>query len=119
MGFISKELTRKVAQRLDNLIKLKGIAEVVDGPIIKIALDLFDETLGDNVPIEYRDDILALLEAFANDDYAGVADTAADTINKLIDIPGSEEGLEKIWLTANLQMIGNFILYLKNKRASK
>jgi hypothetical protein len=119
MGFISKDLTRRVAQRLDNLIRLKGIAELVDGPVLKLAIDLFDETLGDRVPIEYRDDIIVLLEAFADDDYSKVTNTAATTVNKLIDIPGSDEDLEQVWLAANLQMLGNFILHVKNRRQGK
>jgi hypothetical protein len=52
----------QLTQKLDELIQLKGFAEMIDGPTIKILLGLLDTLISNYIPPQYYP---ALREAVA------------------------------------------------------
>jgi hypothetical protein len=47
---LTKETRNEITRLLDELIKLKGVAEMVDGPLIGGAFAFADKRFGDKVP---------------------------------------------------------------------
>ena len=113
MSFIGKPLIKEVASKIDDLIKLKGIAEMLDGALIKFALNALDDRFADKVPVMYQDEVIILLEAFVSDDYSKVTDATVSTLNELIDIPVLNEDEEAILVGGVVQIISRLILKRK------
>ena len=51
---LTPEQKNQLTEKLDELIELKGFAELIDGPTIKILLGLFDTLISKYVPKEYH-----------------------------------------------------------------
>jgi len=113
MSFIKDQLIKDVAKKLDSLVKLKGIAEVLDGVLFKFALGMLSDKFADKIDIGYQDEVILLLEAFVSEDYSKVTQGTVDVLNQVIEIPSLNEDEEGVLIGAIVQAIIKIIL---NKR---
>jgi len=51
---LTPEQKNQLTEKLDELIELKGFAEVIDGPSIKILLGLLDNLATKYIPVVYH-----------------------------------------------------------------
>ena len=61
---LTPEQKNQLTEKLDELIKLKGFAEMIDGPTIKILLGLIDNLSSKYVPEQYHPAIRELISGF-------------------------------------------------------
>lgn len=111
-----KDLIQRLSKRLDDLVKFKNpLLEAFDGRAFKMLLQILFETLWGKIPEDIQDEVLVLLNAFADDDFSRVTDATAGAIAAFVDVPGIGEDDEEKWIALNLEVIFKFILYLKDK----
>lgn len=91
---LSNSLINAFAKELDSKIKLKGILELIDGPVFKAALKLMRNSFWDKLNEEAQRLIIALMEAFVSGDYRELPELTAAELNAKIDIPRISEGTE-------------------------
>jgi hypothetical protein len=109
-GILTAALESKLAEMLDNVVKLKGILEAVDGPAFKIVISAVDNNVAEKIPEPYKTEIRDLLEDILQDqDYASACDKAALFADKLIDIPGIDDVTEKMIFTGIFTVIAGLL----------
>lgn len=120
MSFITKQLESDVAKRLDDLLDFKklvgGVAgnllEMVDGKFFAFVITSIDGTYGSRISDLYKDAIVALLEAFAYEDYEKLTIDTVEIIDEMWDIPFIEDDLEAKFIYANLQVLKQIAMHL-------
>lgn len=111
-----KDLIDRIAERLDALTSFKNpILEAFDRKVYKITLGYLFGKFWDKIPEDYQDEVIILLNAFADDDYSTLDEEITERISKSIDVPFLSESDEEALIAINIKMILEFILYLKNK----
>jgi len=97
MAKINKATISNLAGWLDNLIKLKGLAEQLDGLAIKTGLNLLNNKYGDLIP----DSLTTPIEEIINDIVDGNIDSAKEKLSNLLAdiiktplIDGTEDEIE-------------------------
>ena len=109
-GILSSKLESRLAQMLDNIVKLKGVLETVDGVAFKIAISAIDNNIGDKIPEPYKSTITKMLtEILEEKDYATACQLASDLIDTLIDIPGIDDPTEKMIFTGIFTVIAGLL----------
>ena len=61
---LTPEQKNQLTEKLDELIELKGFAEVIDGPSIKILLGLLDTLISKYIPPQYYPAIRETVNGF-------------------------------------------------------
>ncbi len=61
---LTPEQKEQLTHKLDELIKLHGIAEMIDGPTIKILLGLLDNLATKYIPEEYHAALREVVNGF-------------------------------------------------------
>jgi hypothetical protein len=97
MAKINKTTIGNLADWLDNLIKLKGLAEQLDGFAIKTGMNLLNNKYGDLIP----DSITPVIEEIINDVVDGNIESAKEKLSNLFAeiiktplIDGTEDEIE-------------------------
>jgi phosphoribosyl-ATP pyrophosphohydrolase len=78
-----EQVLKKLAQNLDDKIKLKGILEMVDGIIIEKLLIEGHKALSKKHP-EIAGELIELAEAYLTADANGMVDEAADLLAAIV-----------------------------------
>jgi hypothetical protein len=109
-GILTGTLESKLAEMLDNAVKLKGIWETFDGPAFKITISAVDNNLGEKIPEPYKTTIRDLLtDILEEQDYEEACMKAADFVDGLIDIPGIDDPTEKMIFTGIFTVISGLL----------
>lgn len=109
-GILTAKLEGILADKLDELVKLKGIWESVDGIAFKIVITTIDNNVAEKIPEPYKTEVRDLLtEILDEKDYAAACDKAADMIDKLIDIPGLDDDTERLIFTGIFTAIAGLL----------
>lgn len=116
---LEKELRKRLAKKLDDLIKLPALIEPFDQMGFNFAFKYLDENYGDKVPLKFVDDIQKAVNCFVDDDYEGLLEVVPNVINDIVDIPGLDEDLEGQFLAINIKASFEFIKYYAEKRLAK
>jgi hypothetical protein len=96
-GILTSALEQKLAEALDNLVKLQGFWETFDGPAFKLAISAIDNNLAEKIPEPYKSTLQSLLtEILEEQDYQAACDMAADFVDGLIDVPGLDDPTEQM-----------------------
>jgi len=97
MAKINKTTINNLAGWLDNIIKLKGLAEQLDGLAIKTGLNLLHNKYGDMIP----DSLTTPIEDIINDVVDGNMESAKEKLSNLLAdiiktplIDGTEDEIE-------------------------
>ena len=116
MSFINNDLLKDAKKKLDDIIKLDGILETVDGFVIGFALDYLNKNYADKIPEKFQDEVVLLLEAFVNDDYDKLTDATSQAIDEIVDLPFADESATAKFFAVNLKMLKDFIVWMIEKK---
>ena len=96
-GILTSALESKLASMLDDVVKLKGALEAIDGIAFKLAITAIDNNLADKIPEPFKTTAQELLtEILEEKDYAAACALASEFIDGLVDIPGIDDATEKM-----------------------
>lgn len=109
-GILTLEQEKELSGLLDDVVKLKGFAELIDGYVFKVVLTLLDDTLVDKLQVELKVKLAELVEAIMAKDVPLAEALAADIINGLVDIPGLDETSEGLIFKGAIELIVGAIL---------
>lgn len=116
-GIFTAEQEKKLSQLLDDAVKLKGFAELVDGFLFKAIITFVDDSLVDRLNEEIRGQLQGLATACLNEDVQAAETLAAELINSLVDIPGLEEDSEALIFKGAVELIvGAVMKWIESKR---
>lgn len=122
---LNKDLVKKVAQKIDDLIDWKKITgkavfgmilETVDNFGFPWGLGYLNEKFADKIPVQFVDNIESIFEAFIEDDFQGVLDAMPENIDEFIDVKAFEDDFEAIWISVNFQALLKVIKYYAEKK---
>jgi hypothetical protein len=109
-GIFTREQEKKLASLLDELIKLKGLFEVVDGLVFTAIISLVDDNYINKLPEEIKIKLSEIVEAVLNDDVEKAEQLATELINALVDVPLLDEEMEGLLIGSFIRLIVSAIL---------
>lgn len=109
-GILNPEQEKKLAELLDELVKLKGFLELVDGYVFKALITFLDDKFADQIKVEIKLKLAELVDAVLAEDVEAAEILAADVINMLIDIPGLDEEAEGLLFKGIIQLLVGVVL---------
>lgn len=96
-GILTADLESKLAKMLDDVVKLSGILEAVDGTAFKLVISAIDNNVAEKIPEPYKTKIAEILsEVVAEKDYSEACMKAAAFVDELVDIPGLDDPTENM-----------------------
>jgi hypothetical protein len=109
-GILTSALENQLATKLDDLVKLSGLLEAVDGLAFKLAITAIDNNVADKIPEPYKTALAeVLVQILEEKDYATACQLASDFIDGLIDIPGLDDATEKMIFTGIFTVIAGLL----------
>jgi len=119
-GIFTKEQEKKLASLLDELIKLKGLFEMVDGLVFTAIISMVDDNLINKLPDEIKIKLSELAEATMAEDIEKAELLATDLINQLLDIPLLDEDTEGLLIGSLIRLIVSSVLsWIEGKKEAK
>jgi hypothetical protein len=116
-GILTVEQEKKLAELLDDVIKLKGVLELIDGYVFKALITFLDDKFGDKIKVEIKIKLGELVDAVLDVDLERAETLAADVINMLIDVPGLDEESEGLLFKGLIQLlVGVVVDWIENKK---
>ena len=116
-GIFTREQEKKLASLLDDLIKLKGLFEVVDGLVFTAIISLVDDNYINKLPDEIKTKLSEIVEAVLNDDVELAELKATELINALVDVPLLDEEMEGLLIGSFIRLIVSSILkWIEDKK---
>lgn len=116
-GILTLEQEKKLAELLDNVIKLKGFLELVDGYVFKALITFLDDKFADQIKIEIKLKLAELVDAVLAENVELAEQIATDLINMLLDIPGLDEESEGLLFKGIIQLLVGVILdWIESKK---
>jgi hypothetical protein len=109
-GILTAVQEKELAVMLDDLVKLKGLWELVDGYVFKVVITLLDDTVIDKIKEDIKVKLAALVDAVMAKDVTLAEQLATDIVNGLIDIPGLDEDAEGLIFGGIIQLVVGAIL---------
>lgn len=109
-GILTAVQEKKLAQLLDDLVKLKGVLEFIDGYVFKFVITLLDDKVVDKLREDIKIKLAALIDAVLGEDVPLAEQLAADIINGLVDIPGLDEESEGLIFKGVIELFVGAIL---------
>lgn len=116
-GILTAEQEKKLAELLDNVIKLKGFLELIDGYVFKALITFLDDKFADKIKVEIKVKLAELVDAVLAEDIETSETLAAEVINMLLDVPGLDEESEGLLFKGVIQLVVGAILdWLESKK---
>jgi len=116
-GIFTREQEKKLAGLLDDLIKLKGLFEVVDGLVFTAIISLVDDNYINKLPDEIKIKLSEIVEAVLADDVELAELKATELINALVDVPLLDEEMEGLLIGSFVRLIVSSILkWIEDKK---
>ena len=110
-GILSKDATKVLSQKLDGVVKLKGIWETFDGLAFKTVIGLLDDNFGEKVPEPYKTDIRNLLdEVLVNEDYETAIDDVFKKLDEIVNLKFLSEDAERELFNALASLLKSILL---------
>lgn len=95
-GIFTKEQEVKLAQILDDVVKVGGIVEIIDGYVFKAIIGFVDDEFVDRLPEDLKLELSELAQAVLDEDVDQAEMLAGQLINRLIDVPLIDESTEGV-----------------------
>ena len=118
-GIFTKEQEAKLAQIIDQAIKLKGFPEKLDGFVFKLLLSFTDDTYADMIPEPLKNDLSALATALLEKDYKTAEILATNLVNNCVDIPMIDEEAEALIFESVIKLVAGAVKKWLNKEQGK
>jgi hypothetical protein len=115
-GILTLEQEKKLAELLDDVIKLKGFLELLDGYVFKALITFLDDKFADQIKVEIKIKLAELVDAVLAEDIETAQDLAAEVINMLIDVPGLDEESEGLLFKGIIQLLVGVVVDWINKK---
>ena len=109
-GVLTTVQEKKIADLLDNALKLKGFLELVDGYVFKAVITFVDDKYADQLSVDLKTKLSALVDAVLAENVELAEQLATDLINSLIDIPGLDEEAEGLLFKGVIELVVGAIL---------
>lgn len=65
---IPKELRKKLVDKLDDMIKLKGVGEMMDGPALNLAIKTLDKYYISKKSLDFQENVVEAIKEFVEED---------------------------------------------------
>ena len=111
-GILTVVQEKKLAQILDDAVKVSGVFELIDGYLFKILLTFLDDTYADKLSVEIKTELGQLAEALMVSDWDAAELVATSIINRLINIPGLDEDSEGLLFKGIIEIVVGAVLKL-------
>lgn len=116
-GILTPEQEKKLAELLDNVIKLKGVLELIDGYVFKALITFLDDKFADQIKVEIKLKLAELVDAVLAEDIELAEELAAEVINMLLDVPGLDEESEGLLFKGIVQLlVGVVVDWINSKK---
>lgn len=109
-GILTTAQEKELAQMIDEAIKLKGIPELLDGPLAQIVITYIDDEILDKLDAELKLKLTALVNAVMAKDVVLSQNLAADLINDLVNIPSINKESQGLIIKGTLELLVGAIL---------
>lgn len=109
-GILTSAQEKELAQMLDDVLKLKGVLELIDGFLAKTLITLLDDTIVDKLKTELKVKLATLVDAAIAKDVELSEKIASEILADLIDIPGLDEESEGLIFKGAIELIVGAIL---------
>jgi hypothetical protein len=116
-GILTALQEKKLAELLDNAIKLKNLfLEVIDGYVFKAVITLVDDTFIDKLSIDIKTQLAAIVDAILADDVELAETLTADLMATLVSVPGLDKESEGLLFKGVIEVFAGAILNWINER---
>lgn len=116
-GIWKEDQEKLLAKAVDNAYQGKGILELVDGYVAKVAISIIDDTQLEKLPEDLKPKLSELTDLALAEDVEGAEKLAAEILNARIDIPGIDEEAEYVIFEGALTLlVGAVIKFVKSKK---
>lgn len=116
-GILTSAQEKTLSALLDDAIKLKGVAELVDGFLFKAIITFVDDKYIDKLKEDIKVKLAGLVEAVMAEDVELAEQLATDLVNSLIDIPGLDEESEGLLFKGVIEIIvGAILQWIESKK---
>jgi hypothetical protein len=96
-GILTPEMESKVSQYLDDIVKLEGILEAIDGLAFKLVITQLDNNFADRIPEPYKTEIREVLsDILMDNDYNSAINKGLALLDSIIDIPMFDDESEAL-----------------------
>ena len=109
-GIFTLEQEKILTEKLDEVIKLKGILEIIDGYVFKAIITFVDDTYADRIKEDIKVRLALLADAVIKEDITESERLAASLINYLVDIPGLDEDAEGLLFKGTIEILVGAVL---------
>jgi hypothetical protein len=109
-GILTLEQEKKVASLVDDVIRLRGLLELIDGFVFKGLITFLDDAVLEKLNIDLKTKLSELVNAVMAEDLELAKTLATDLINSLIDLPVLDETAEGLLIKGVLDIIVAAIL---------
>ena len=103
-GILTPAQEQQLATWLDNLIKLKGFFEFIDGYVFKVVITLLDDKFVDKLKADLKVKLGALVDAALAGQVDQAEQLATDILVGLVVIPGIDSTVEGLIFGAAIQL---------------
>ena len=117
-GIFTREQEKALSQKVDDVLKLKGFLELVDGYLARILISIIDDQAIDKLKEAVKVKLAAVADAVIDEDYDAAELALSDLGNSLIDIPGLDEEAEGMIFQGAVQLLrGAIQKWVDSKKA--
>ncbi len=113
-GILTKTVEDKLGQKLDDLIKLKGVWEAIDGIAFRLSIKGIDDIFADKIRDDYQEEIQDLItEIIDEQDYNDAVTKGFEFVDSLVDIPGIDDPTEAMLFKGMAEIVIAVLLLIK------
>lgn len=94
-----------ISQKADDALKLKGVAELLDGPVISGSLKIANTIVSPKITDSIKETFHSAMDEIVAGDFDGASEVLADFLNSQIDVPMLNEEAEGMILRGVLSSI--------------
>ena len=103
-GILTPDQEKQIAVWLDDLVKLKGFWELIDGYVFKILITLLDDKVIDKLKVDLKAQLAKLVDAAMAGQVDEAEQLATDILVGLVVIPGIDSTVEGLIFSAAIQL---------------
>ncbi len=119
-GILLVEDEKKLSVIIDDAIKGKGVLELVDGYLARVAIGYVDNSLVDKLKADLKAKLAVTAKLAIAEDWEAAETSLADLLNSYVDVPVLEEDSEGLIFLGLIQLIAGAIkAAIEKKKAEK
>jgi hypothetical protein len=118
-GILTRDQEQKLAEMIDDVLKFKGILELIDGYLARVLITILDDKIIDKIKEDVKIQLADLVEAAFDGDIELAEAKAADLINMVIDIPGLDETSEGLIFAGAIKIaVGAILAWIEQRKGT-